>query len=175
MTPRETLVTIGLPVFNGGPFVEEALRSILTQDHDELEVLIADNASTDDTRTLLARDFPQVRVLALLSNRGAVARTHGVRALHTPYVAFCDDDSWWAPGALAAAARHFDEHPRLGLLAARTLDFGGVTVNEVPTWRADQMPYGGVRDSGNTREGPPYAAREMTEERLVIIHSPSLP
>lgn len=61
------------------------------------------------------------------------------------------------------------------MLAARTLDFGGVTVNEVPTWRADQMPYGGLRDSGNTREGPAYAAREMTEERLVIIHSMSLP
>lgn len=61
------------------------------------------------------------------------------------------------------------------LLAARTLDFGGVTVNEVPTWRADQMPYGGVRDSGNTREGPAYAARAMTEERLVVIHSPSFP
>jgi acyl-CoA reductase-like NAD-dependent aldehyde dehydrogenase len=61
------------------------------------------------------------------------------------------------------------------LLAARTLDFGGITVNEVPTWRADQMPYGGVRDSGNTREGPGYAAREMTEERLIVLHSPSLP
>ena len=34
------------------------------------------------------------------------------------------------------------------------LDFGGVLVNEVPTWRADQQPYGGLRDSGNTREGP---------------------
>ena len=56
------------------------------------------------------------------------------------------------------------------LLAVRTLDFGGVLVNEVPTWRADQMPYGGLRDSGNTREGPAYSVREMTEERLVIIH-----
>jgi acyl-CoA reductase-like NAD-dependent aldehyde dehydrogenase len=55
------------------------------------------------------------------------------------------------------------------LRAARTLDFGGVTVNEVPTWRADQMPYGGIRDSGNTREGPAWTAREMTEERLVVI------
>ena len=55
------------------------------------------------------------------------------------------------------------------LRAARTLDFGGVLVNEVPTFRADQQPYGGVRDSGNTREGPHYAVREMTEERLVII------
>ena len=56
-----------------------------------------------------------------------------------------------------------------GMQAARTLDFGGVLINEVPTWRADQMPYGGIRDSGNTREGPAYSVREMTEERLIII------
>ncbi|MEJ7585758.1 MAG: aldehyde dehydrogenase family protein, partial [Acidimicrobiales bacterium] len=55
------------------------------------------------------------------------------------------------------------------LSAARTLDFGGVLVNEVPTFRSDQMPYGGVRDSGNTKEGPRYAVREMTEERLIIL------
>jgi acyl-CoA reductase-like NAD-dependent aldehyde dehydrogenase len=57
----------------------------------------------------------------------------------------------------------------VALRAARELDFGGVLVNEVPTWRADLMPYGGVRDSGNTREGPRYAVREMTETRLVVI------
>ncbi|ANH94167.1 MULTISPECIES: glycosyltransferase family 2 protein [unclassified Streptomyces] len=85
------------------------------------EIVVADNASTDDTRARLARDFPQVRVLALPSNRGACARTHGVRALHTPYVAFSDDDSWWEPGALAEAVRLLERHSRLGLLAARTL------------------------------------------------------
>jgi acyl-CoA reductase-like NAD-dependent aldehyde dehydrogenase len=53
--------------------------------------------------------------------------------------------------------------------AARRLEFGGVTVNEAPTFRADQMPYGGVKDSGNTREGPAYAVRELTEERLVVF------
>jgi len=56
-----------------------------------------------------------------------------------------------------------------GLQAVRTLDFGGVLVNEVPTWRADQQPYGGLRDSGNTREGPAYSVREMTEIRMVVI------
>jgi len=55
------------------------------------------------------------------------------------------------------------------LQAAQELDFGGVTVNEAPTFRSDQMPYGGVKDSGNTREGPAYAVRELTEERLVVI------
>jgi len=55
------------------------------------------------------------------------------------------------------------------LQATRVLDFGGVMVNEAPTYRADQMPYGGVKESGNTREGPRYAVHEMTEPRLVII------
>ena len=61
------------------------------------------------------------------------------------------------------------------LRAARELDFGGVTVNEAPTFRADQMPYGGVKDSGNTREGPAWAVREMTEERLVVIDAAARP
>ena len=55
------------------------------------------------------------------------------------------------------------------LRAADRLDFGGVIVNEAPTFRSDQMPYGGVKDSGNTREGPAYAVREMTEEHLVVV------
>jgi acyl-CoA reductase-like NAD-dependent aldehyde dehydrogenase len=54
--------------------------------------------------------------------------------------------------------------------AARELDFGGVTLNEAPTFRADQMPYGGVKESGNTREGPKFAVHEMTEPRVVIIN-----
>jgi acyl-CoA reductase-like NAD-dependent aldehyde dehydrogenase len=57
------------------------------------------------------------------------------------------------------------------LAAAEALDFGGVTVNEAPTFRADQMPYGGVKGSGNTKEGPAYTIREMTEERLVVIQA----
>jgi acyl-CoA reductase-like NAD-dependent aldehyde dehydrogenase len=56
-----------------------------------------------------------------------------------------------------------------GLEAAATLEYGGVLINEVPTFRADQMPYGGVKDSGNTREGPAYAVQELTEERFVTL------
>jgi len=56
--------------------------------------------------------------------------------------------------------------------AVYALDFGGVLVNEVPTFRTDQMPYGGLRDSGNTREGPRYAVEEMTEPRLVVLQLP---
>ena len=67
-------------------------------------------------------------------------------------------------------AAMFTNDLSLGLEAAHRLDFGGVCINEAPTFRVDQMPYGGVRDSGNTREGPAWAVREMmTEERMVVI------
>ena len=63
----------------------------------------------------------------------------------------------------------FTSDIKTALRAARELEFGGVTVNEAPTFRADQMPYGGVKASGNTKEGPAWTVREMTEERLVIL------
>lgn len=55
---------------------------------------------------------------------------------------------------------------------ARRLEFGGVLINETPTFRADQQPYGGVKDSGNTREGPRYAVKSMTEPKLVVVDLP---
>ena len=63
----------------------------------------------------------------------------------------------------------FTSNVKTALEAAHRLEFGGVIVNEAPTFRADQMPYGGIKDSGNTREGPAYAVRELTEERLVVL------
>jgi acyl-CoA reductase-like NAD-dependent aldehyde dehydrogenase len=55
------------------------------------------------------------------------------------------------------------------LLAGRRLEVGGVIVNGTSSTRADLMPYGGVKDSGHGKEGPHYAIREMTEERLIVL------
>jgi acyl-CoA reductase-like NAD-dependent aldehyde dehydrogenase len=57
----------------------------------------------------------------------------------------------------------------VALRAATKLEFGGVTINETPTFRVDQMPYGGTKESGNTREGPHYTVRSMTEERMIVV------
>jgi GT2 family glycosyltransferase len=84
-------------------------------------VVVADNGSRDDTPARIRARFPDVAVLELGANRGAAARTAAVEVLATSYVAFSDDDSWWAPGALDRAAAMFDANPRLGLLAARIL------------------------------------------------------
>jgi acyl-CoA reductase-like NAD-dependent aldehyde dehydrogenase len=56
------------------------------------------------------------------------------------------------------------------LAAFDRIETGGVIVNDVPTWRIDHMPYGGVKDSGIGREGPRYTIEEMTEPKLLVIN-----
>jgi GT2 family glycosyltransferase len=82
-------------------------------------VVVVDNGSRDGTPA--AARGAGVRVLELGENRGAGARTAGAEVLACEVVAFCDDDSWWAPGALARATAALRACPRLGLVAARVL------------------------------------------------------
>ncbi|MFI0235131.1 glycosyltransferase family 2 protein [Streptomyces sp. NPDC016845] len=84
-------------------------------------VIVVDNGSTDATAEAVRAHHGGARVVVAGHNTGALGRNLAVRHATTPYVAFSDDDSWWAPGALDSAADLFDAHPRLGLLAARTL------------------------------------------------------
>ena len=72
-----------------------------------------------------------------------------------------------SPFGLAAGIFTNDLHNALS--AAKILRFGGVHINEASSSRIDVMPFGGVKDSGFGWEGPAYAIREMTEERLVTI------
>ncbi|MGY2065128.1 glycosyltransferase family 2 protein [Blastococcus sp. SYSU DS0619] len=82
-------------------------------------VVVVDNGSADGTAAAVRARYPDVAVVELSGNRGAVARTVGVQRARTPYVAFADDDSWWEPGALDRAADLLDVHPGVALLAGR--------------------------------------------------------
>jgi GT2 family glycosyltransferase len=88
---------------------------------EQLPIVVVDNGSTDATAELVRTHHPGVRVVGLRANRGAAARTVGARLVDSPYVAFSDDDSWWAPGALGRAVEVLNRHPRLAVLAARVL------------------------------------------------------
>ncbi|MGH8897910.1 MAG: glycosyltransferase family 2 protein, partial [Egibacteraceae bacterium] len=76
-------------------------------------VVVVDNASRGGTVEAVRADHPDVTVVALPENRGAAARTVGARQADEPYVAFSDDDSWWAHGALVHATELFDAHRAL--------------------------------------------------------------
>src|SRR4051812_9196353 len=99
----------------------EALGAVerLTGLPEQPPIVLVDNGSTDGTADAVRERFPQVDVLALSWNAGAVGRNLGIRRLATPYVAFCDDDTWWEPGSLAAAADVLDAHPGLAVVNAR--------------------------------------------------------
>jgi GT2 family glycosyltransferase len=82
-------------------------------------VIVVDNGSTDGSPRAVAERWPAVRVLALADNRGAAGRNAGAALAESELVAFCDDDSWFAPGALARAELLFERRRRLALVAAR--------------------------------------------------------
>jgi GT2 family glycosyltransferase len=101
--------------------VDELVRTLTYLKDLSVPVVVVDNGSSDGTVTRVSHEFPWVQTLALKRNVGASARNHGVRLARTSYVAFCDDDSWWAPDALRGAEELFERHPRLGLVAGRVV------------------------------------------------------
>ncbi|CAL9612055.1 glycosyltransferase family 2 protein [Streptomyces sp. NPDC057838] len=104
-------------------------------------VIVTDNGSTDGTADAVARHHPWVRLLRPGRNLGAVGRNLAIRQVTTPYVAFCDDDSWWAPGALAGAADLLDRHPALGSVTARiVVEPGGTDDPIVEELRNSPVP-----------------------------------
>jgi GT2 family glycosyltransferase len=101
--------------------VGELVRTLTHLKDLSVPVIVVDNGSSDGTVTRVRQDFPWVRTAALPRNVGASARNHGVRLARTSYVAFSDDDSWWAPDALGRAEELFERHPALGLVAGRVV------------------------------------------------------
>jgi GT2 family glycosyltransferase len=82
-------------------------------------VIVVDNGSDDGTAAYVRWRHPQVQLIAARDNLGAVGRNLALRRVTTPYVAFCDDDTWWAPGSLTRAADALDAHPDVASVTAR--------------------------------------------------------
>ena len=115
----------------------ERLLALPEQPH----VVVVDNGSTDGTAHAVRQRFPQVELVASPENLGAIGRNVGVARVDTPYVAFCDDDTWWDPGSLRTAADVLDAHPRLAVVTARILvEPGGREDPIVPELRDSPVP-----------------------------------
>jgi acyl-CoA reductase-like NAD-dependent aldehyde dehydrogenase len=166
--PKVDALLVGDPADEStdvGPLIDgEAKERVLAWIAESGGELLAGGDTTDDgliRPTVIARPRPDSKV--------ACEEVFGPVCTITPY------DSLDEALELANGTRYglqagiFTANVKSALRAARELEFGGVTVNEAPTFRADQMPYGGVKDSGNTREGPAYAVRELTEERVIVL------
>ena len=84
-------------------------------------IVVVDNGSSDGTPAVVAQRFPGVTLVRLAANAGAAGRNAGVARVDAPYVAFCDDDTWWAPDSLRRGADLLDAHPSLAVITARVL------------------------------------------------------
>ncbi|MEU9196887.1 glycosyltransferase family 2 protein [Streptomyces hundungensis] len=111
----------------------ELLRTLdrLAELPEQPAIIVVDNASSDGTADAVVRRHPGVRLLCPGRNLGAVGRNLAVREVRTPYVAFCDDDSWWSPGSLSGAADLLDRHPALATVTARILVEPGSTEDPI--------------------------------------------
>jgi acyl-CoA reductase-like NAD-dependent aldehyde dehydrogenase len=87
-----------------------------------------------------------------------------------PFDELAEPVGWINRGRYGLQAGVFTQSIETAMRLARALRVGGVIINGSSTWRSDQAPYGGVKDSGCGREGPRYAIRDMTEERFMVVN-----
>lgn len=111
---------IVIATYNRAPVLAQTLTA-LCELPENPRILVADNASADDTERACKRFGSRVLLLKLRRNIGAAARTIGAREAGTPFVAFCDDDCVWLGGSLARAVERFNTHPDVAVLNGRVL------------------------------------------------------
>src|SRR5260370_16969756 len=122
--PEPALFSVVIPNWNGARYLPTCLDALRAQTYACVEVSVADNASTDDSRVLLARDYAEVRLVALASNRGFTGACNaGIRATKGTYIALLNNDTEVDPGWAAAVVACFERHPEAGLVASKMLLF----------------------------------------------------
>jgi len=113
------LVTVVIPARNRAHTLERAIGSVLAQDVADLEILVVDDASTDDTvKVVRGMGDPRIRLLQHSERHGgSAARNTGIRAARGAFIALLDSDDEWLPGKLAAEIEAFREAPaKVGLI-----------------------------------------------------------
>lgn len=115
--PDDERVTVVVISHNRREELNRTLRRLAALP-EEPPVIVVNNASTDGTERMVRTLYPEVTLLTPATNLGAAGRNHGVRLAATPYVAFCDDDTWYEPGGLRRAANLLDAHPGLAVVTA---------------------------------------------------------
>ena len=125
MTAINPLVTVIMPTYNYAQFIKEAIDSVLNQTYKNLELIIVDNYSEDNTEEIV-KSYKDNRIkYTKFRNNGVIAasRNTGIKDSKGEYVAFLDSDDLWLPDKLERQVKFLDEHPAVGLVYARAEQF----------------------------------------------------
>jgi len=123
----ERLVSVVIPSYNAAKTITRAIRSALEQDYEPLEVIVADDCSTDSTQDVVRniRDH-RVNLVPSSANRGAAgARNRGIRRATGNYVAFLDADDLWHPSKISTQVRMIEDNPKTTLVTCDCVFFDG--------------------------------------------------
>lgn len=113
MTDDNPLVSVIIPVYNGGRYLRAALESVFAQTYRPFEVIVVDDGSKDDSG-VIAQSFPDVRYIRQANQGVAAARNNGIEAARGEFFAFLDQDDLWTPDKLKLQIEHLLSHPELG-------------------------------------------------------------
>lgn len=118
------VVSVVIPNWNGAHHLAICLDALRAQTYPQIEIIVADNASTDESRTLLAERYPEVRVIALPENRGFTGACNaGMRAANGSIVVLLNNDTEAEPSWLSEVVAALDRHPDAGMVASKMLLF----------------------------------------------------
>jgi len=115
-TDKSPLVSVIIPTYNSGRFVAQAVESVLTQTYSPIEVIVVDDGSTDDTKSVLSRFNGQIRYICQPNSGPSAARNTGIRIAEGEYISFLDADDLWVPDKLALQTAFMQKSPNIGLL-----------------------------------------------------------
>jgi glycosyltransferase involved in cell wall biosynthesis len=139
MTEENPLVSVIIPVHNGGLYLRAALESVFAQTYRPFEVIVVDDGSTDDSG-VIAQSFPEVHYIHQANQGVATARNNGLEAARGEFFAFLDQDDLWTPDKLKLQIAHLLSHPDLGYTLTQQQFFlePGATI---PAWfRKELLP-----------------------------------
>ncbi|GAB4479938.1 MAG: glycosyltransferase family 2 protein [Anaerolineae bacterium] len=173
------LVSIVIPNWNGLAHLPDCLDSLRAQTYPHIEVIVADNASTDGSQEALARDYPWVQVVALPENRGFTGACNaGMRAARGAIVILLNNDTEADPHWVEEVAAAFERHPEAGMVASKMLLFDqrdhlhtagdlyrvdGLPVNR-GVWQPDGPEYNEERYVFSACGGSSAYRREMLDQ-----------
>jgi glycosyltransferase involved in cell wall biosynthesis len=123
MSTDSTVIGCIVPVFNGARYLRETLDSILAQTYRPLEVIVADDGSTDDTAAIADSYGPPVRRIWQPNSGVAAARNLGVTHTRGAFIAFLDADDLWHAEKLERQMQRFTAHPDLGMSMTHLQNF----------------------------------------------------
>lgn len=125
------LVSVIIPVYNGEPYLAEAIESVLAQDYQPIEVIIIDDGSTDDSAEIV-KAYPNLRYSHQQHQGLSKALNHGIELSKGAFIAFLDADDYWLDGKLSLQTAHMEERPELDILFGHHLRFTNESNPQTP-------------------------------------------